>query len=498
MATMPGLPMFGHGQIEGYTEKYGMEFRKAYWDETPDEYLVQRHERDIFPLLHRRNLFSGVDNFLLYDFFTPEGTVNEDVFAYSNGAGNERALVIYHNKYASTRGWVRTSAAYSAKSGDGRGLVQKTIVEGLNLRPNDRSYTLFRDHVTGLEYIRSSKQIAEQGFYVELHAYTTHVLLDFREVQDNDWDQYCHLNAYLGGRGVPSIGEAMRELFLQPIHHPFREIVHPEFIRWLLSHRQVDPGQPVDAAPLDEVENRYRKLLHGVQQITQFPGDPDGIARAVKDEFSTLLHLPVLKERYPDGQKYREAMVYLQAGLSDDPAFWVTIFGWSLVRNLGRMAGDTGSEDQSRSWMDEWQLGKILAEAAQGLGVSEPGAWRVISTIKILTSNAAQPPIPGKLGALQVLQSWLEDEEIQRYLGINRYQGVLWFNQESFEQLLHWMFLQEVVDIGSDASLPAKESVERILASFSLIQSLQQAEAASGYQVGELLEGLQETTPTRS
>ena len=36
MATMPGLPMFGHGQIEGFSEKYGMEFRRAYWDEQPD------------------------------------------------------------------------------------------------------------------------------------------------------------------------------------------------------------------------------------------------------------------------------------------------------------------------------------------------------------------------------------------------------------------------------------------------------------------------------
>ncbi len=28
MSTLPGLPMFGHGQLEGYSEKYGMEFRK--------------------------------------------------------------------------------------------------------------------------------------------------------------------------------------------------------------------------------------------------------------------------------------------------------------------------------------------------------------------------------------------------------------------------------------------------------------------------------------
>ena len=41
MVTMPGLPMFGHGQIEGFAEKYGMEYRYAKWDEQPDWDLVQ-------------------------------------------------------------------------------------------------------------------------------------------------------------------------------------------------------------------------------------------------------------------------------------------------------------------------------------------------------------------------------------------------------------------------------------------------------------------------
>jgi len=67
MATMPGLPMFGHGQVEGFTEKYGMEYRRAYKDERPDENFVRRHEHEIFPLLKRRRLFSGVDEFLLFD-----------------------------------------------------------------------------------------------------------------------------------------------------------------------------------------------------------------------------------------------------------------------------------------------------------------------------------------------------------------------------------------------------------------------------------------------
>jgi len=86
MCTMPGLPMFGHGQIEGYHEKYGMEYRRAYWDEYPNGGLIARHEWQIFPLLRRRYLFADMENFLLYDVFSTDGYVNEDVFAYSNGS----------------------------------------------------------------------------------------------------------------------------------------------------------------------------------------------------------------------------------------------------------------------------------------------------------------------------------------------------------------------------------------------------------------------------
>ncbi|MFQ5595411.1 MAG: alpha-amylase family glycosyl hydrolase, partial [Anaerolineae bacterium] len=271
MATMPGLPMFGHGQIEGFTEKYGMEYRRAYWDEQPDQWLVERHQREIFPLLRRRHLFAGVENFLLYDFFTPEGEVNEDVFAYSNRSGDERTLVVYHNKYAEARGWVRTSVAYSVKiglegdralrPGSGRALVQKTLGEGLDLHNDESYFCIFRDHVAGLEFIRSSRELSEQGLYIELSAFKYHVFLDFREVQDNEWHQYAHLAAYLGGRGVPSIEEALREVFLQPIHEPFKELVNAGLFRQLMDARVTEPDEEPDTELLDEVEQKTLHLL---------------------------------------------------------------------------------------------------------------------------------------------------------------------------------------------------------------------------------------------
>jgi len=51
MLTLPGLPMFAHGQIEGFSEKYGMEYKRAYYDEVVDDHLVWRHKREIFPIL---------------------------------------------------------------------------------------------------------------------------------------------------------------------------------------------------------------------------------------------------------------------------------------------------------------------------------------------------------------------------------------------------------------------------------------------------------------
>src|SRR5438874_12734603 len=71
MATLPGLPMFGPGQIEGFTEKYGMAYRRAYWEEKVDWDLVNRHDREIFPLLRRRYLFAEAKQFSLSDVFAP-------------------------------------------------------------------------------------------------------------------------------------------------------------------------------------------------------------------------------------------------------------------------------------------------------------------------------------------------------------------------------------------------------------------------------------------
>ncbi len=179
LATLPGLPLFGHGQLEGLSEKYGMEYARAYVDEAPDPEVVARHQRQIVPLLERRALFAECEGFRLLDVKSPEpaelggeAEVLEDVIAFSNRAGGDRVLVLVHNRDATVHGMVRTAVPYRDAAGR---LVTETLAEALGLAP-DGSCRL-RDAVSGAKIERPSRGIHERGLDVELGPYQARVLL---------------------------------------------------------------------------------------------------------------------------------------------------------------------------------------------------------------------------------------------------------------------------------------------------------------------------------
>jgi glycosidase len=502
LATMPGLPMFGHGQIEGYSEKYGMEFRRAYWEEEPDQYLVERHAREIFPLLQKRFLFAGVENFLLYDFYSSEGFVDEDVFAYSNRVGEESVLIIFHNKYAETRGWIHSSAAFIDKStrNDGgiseRLLIQRSLGEGLNLHDDERYFTVFRDVISGLEYIRSSKQIFDQGLYVELGAYNYNVFWDFYELQDNEWHHYAQLVDYLQGRGVIDIQRTLKEIFLQPINNAYRELVNPGMFTYLFNLRIDTLEEIVAPDALDEVEQKSRLLLSEVQNFIK-EGDRnqliDEVALEIRSKVESILALPMIIDHYlPMYSDQFLMFVERNEDINQRELFiWRVLFGWAFTHALGKITGDENAAEFSRSWMDEWLLGKIILQTLNELDFEEGVSSRAVATIKWLTTHQDWMRIKGFEGnrAYNVLLSLLNDMEIHQYLFINRYQDILWFNRESFEDLLDWMMILSVLINTTNRNMDEDEISKLILIDYEMIQFLKMVGEDSKFQLDRLIEG---------
>ena len=493
MVTMPGLPMFAHGQIEGFNEKYGMEYRYAKWDEQPDQELIQRHEGEIFPLIKRRHLFSDVKNFLLYDFFTPEGYVNENVFAYSNRSGNDRALVLYHNKYESARGWVRSSVAYSAKAGEGdeRMLIQKDLGEGLGLHDDQEYYCIFRDHGSGLEYLRNSSELCRKGFYVELGAYKHHVFIDFREVRDNQWHHYAQIANSLNGRGIPSMEEAFKEMLLQPLQNAFQELVNADLLHRLTEARITQPQGQLDQKLLEEIEKKMLNLLREAKRLSGGREDEGIIARELRRKLEAILYLPIITSRYPQLQPkgVKAAAEYLHKKLTDSSYMWSTLFNWLFVHSLGKVVNPMDFGGQSRLWIDEWRLGKTIRAVLSDIGLEEAAIGSSLIVIKLLTGYQrwfeAKPS--DQKQSYVVLESLLKDGEVQQFLQVNQYNDIWWFSKEAFEEMLWWLMMVAALTIGSDPIRPVNAVVAELERCYSMIQIWQQAEEKSEYQVEKLL-----------
>jgi hypothetical protein len=165
---------------------------------------------------------------------------------------------------------------------------------------------------------------------------------------------------------------------------------------------------------------------------------------------------------------------------------WATLLGWVFVHALGGIAGTEQKSLRSRSWIDEWLLGRLLLSAFEEQGLSREERHHAVSLIKVLTTHQLwfEQERPD---AAAVLRTLLEDTEVQETVGINRYQEVLWYHEESLQQLITGLYLIGAVDaLSSDPENP--ESCARLIRSRrSVLDSIRRAMETSEYRVERLL-----------
>jgi glycosidase len=535
MATLPGLPMFGHGQIEGYTERYGMEYKTAKMDERPNESLVARHMHEIAPLLHNRRLFAESDNFVLYDFWTGYGSVNENVFAYSNRRDGQRALILYNNSYGSTEGTVHVSVA-SMDKGSGE-LRQRSLADGLAVALDGNLVLGYRDTASGLEYLMRASGLHEHGLTVSLGGYQYMVLLHWRELRSTveaPWDRLCD---QLAGAGVSSLDEALAGMRLQPMHQALRQVLTSQAIRELEAASLVAPAAaeqvelqketPTEAPLQSSVEAPEAKPAvaesagtTGVATLATEAEKPAAVSAAAPDSASPARDPRVLAfaaaaqpffERWYDTlpPRDREAVKTLRPSgatrfhhhctesLAAVTALPTLAHEFSTawpasVRSMLPLGGNSPTPERawapalafallrSLPWpdanaevFDRLKLRAALAEAFAALGFDGEDAWRAAARVRLLLIHA---------GDADLLSQPLWAEPDVRWLcGVNTTEGSTWFNKESFEELLAWLQLPALLAAGADPGAAQLAAIEA-----EVETACQEAEAA-GYSLDTLL-----------
>lgn len=478
LVTLPGLPMFGHGQIEGFEEKYGMEYMRAYMDENPDKELIQRHEREIFPLIKKRHLFSEVSNFLFYDFYTSTGTLNENVIAFSNRFHDEKSIVIFHNKFASTSGWIKNS------------ISNINLGQGLGLHTNKEYFVIFRDHITNMEYIRNCKELLETGLYIELNAFKFQVFLDFYEIKDSDNRIYSKLDSMLKGKGVSNISETLRKNFLNPLIEPFKDLVNID-IYHILDMDLKDSKHKNNKKILNLIEKKCNILTKIVSDLLKEKRKPDKIVYLYKKKLNNFLYFQDLDDKLENKISIQSMNLIEQmiSHINSNKLNIFILFSWIFVNCLKTDISEN-SIYQNIELIEYWSIDEYISEIFLQLGAYKEDSIKYIKLIKVLTryQQSWAKALDENKDLNKLIDVFFKDNDVKELIGVNQHQNTLWFNKESFEEILNWIFLILLLDYPI-YKYPHSKNTNKMLCKYSKIfKNIQISAQKSGFKFNKFIE----------
>jgi len=413
MATMPGLPMFGHGQVEGLAEKYGMEFRRARRRERVDEELVERHERQLSPLLHRRAQFASVDGFELFDF-EGQGGVDEEVLAYGTAGP---VLVLFNNRFGETSGVVRNGAPKRRPDGSTGSIDLRSFLgpalEAAGGRDRGGDFIVCRDRVTEREYLYTWSQL-QVGLPAHLGAYEHRVLDDFRWVADVDEELLRAVHARVGSRGVASLQGELERTRSEPVISAWDDFLSVPFLDvdasvgaygdFLAAVRETE-GED-ESSSSSGARERFRALVHAATAFQYGPGQvPEAFERCALTVQSVIGLLPLEEGTFE--------RFYLEDALLSGEHTTGDSFDPDLITRV-IPAVNVALREQ------------LLEEPAAGddSGATAGAEYRIDGEPSVQFGEV-----------LDFLHELLQSEEGTDLLGVNRWEGEEYFDRDAYRLL---------------------------------------------------------------
>ncbi len=493
LVTLPGLPMFGHGQIEGYTEKYGMEYQRAYYHETPNQWMIERHEREIFPLMKKRYLFSHVSNFWLYDFINGFGNVDENVFAYSNMEYGERAIVFYNNKFQDASGTIFNSTNKLVSYNDGsKKTISISLSEALKINGSEKYFYIFKEQISNLEFICSGKELVDNGFNVSLGAFKCKVFIDFKGIIDINGD-YENLNLKLNGKGVASISYALMAMKLEPLHISYETIFNENTMENFVDAIMIDDtDKDKEKVVVQFLEDEYNNFLERTKVQYNLKFDQKPIIKDFEDEIISLRVLNQLLEQefvVAKSPKYKllhnSFVVSYEMNYRENSLLFLI---WLTLNNLSKILPENG-EFSRKNFLDKMHLEIPIKKTLRRLGRGESEIYDEILLLEILMkydsalfeNNIEKDENPSNDLFVCNLEMVLNSERVQKYLGVNEFEGVVYYSKEKYEELINWMFSISLLEIVK-AELNQPGLVKSIISLSIKCELFKQAAIKSGYK----------------
>ena len=501
MITLPGLPMFGHGQIEGFTEKYGMEYKRAYYNETPNQWLIERHEKEIFPLMRKRYIFSEVENFWIFDLNTDDGGVNENVFAYVNSANEEKALILFNNKFEEAHGTIHESAPKLVNRNGDKNLETRKIHEVLGIKTDPKFYYIYKDRINNLEFIKSGQEIVYNGWRIELGAFKYNVFMNFREIYD-ETGEYRNLVQRIGNVGVPNVSRKLQELRLEPIHTVIKNIFTGESVRDFIDNNILLNDKP---GYKKIVVFKYEKLLDELTSFLNLKIDKKKALNTFGEGIENLQAINLLLDQKLTPKKnikyegFAESFRLSKKSNYNESALLFLLY--NLLCSLKGLFDEEG-EINKHNYLNKLLIDSPVHEILKHLGRGEHEIFSEMTLLNILIeceSNLFDViDVEDEFNITKEnkeLRDYLKKEKskeflklinndfVSTFLRVNFYDGIWYFSKENFEELIDWLTTSALTKNKYSSDIKYLINVKNI---FYLNSYLKQTAENTGYKLEEL------------
>jgi hypothetical protein len=378
-----------------------------------------------------------------------------------------------------------------------------------------------------------------------LHAYQSHVFLDWRELQStaqHPWDRLCD---HLHGRGVRSLDDALVNLELRPVHDALTKLLEPAMVRqfadlaehpraWLLDKNEAGESERTEF--FDQAWARCESLLRAAQSAylarlpkeslppaDNLPTDPGLLMHAFRQRLRAAMRIPSMEALFP--QPWTPAARRILPSPSPQltaTAIWGPILGWCALELLAESINANEPEPVALDLFDRLRLRGPFAQSFAALGFEGEESWQVAARIKVVlltgagvgkeepttdedveptapakstaksepkdSAQSAPPPAKAPAPATEAERIALapvlwHDPDVRWLTGLHETEGHFYVVREQYEELLWWLLMPSLLSLAAQPT-PSAESIAELGKTVS--EALATVEE-SGYRMDELL-----------
>ncbi len=232
-----------------------------------------------------------------------------------------------------------------------------------------------------------------------------------------------------------------------------------------------------------------RTFLAAVAKLSETEKTIDELQEETLRKLRALVNYPLLARSFtsPGLKNIRQTLLAHADQKSQNPDLWLTALSVVLLGSIGKLSASSNPTETSLKWIDDWKLELPFCEKLRSIQNSEIDASQAMKLLQVVILNQNWYVEYRQKKIEDLLRSWFGNPQVQEFLRINRFENILWYDHQSFQEFLWWLELMPILQESATSDASLASIGETVLGVQKLIVQIEALDEVSECQVEKLL-----------